>query len=73
MTLSAALDSGLAVGVVVIFFGIVDPGWMSGCKWWGTEVYKQVSHVCNAFLHAIGMLTPMIGLRLDSVLVQNCT
>ncbi|KAF2786563.1 OPT-domain-containing protein [Melanomma pulvis-pyrius CBS 109.77] len=41
MTLSAALDSGLAVGVVVIFFGIVYPGWMSGFKWWGTEVYKQ--------------------------------
>ncbi|KAF2007132.1 OPT-domain-containing protein [Amniculicola lignicola CBS 123094] len=41
MTLSAALDSGLAVGVVVIFFGIVFPGWMSGFKWWGTEVYKQ--------------------------------
>jgi hypothetical protein len=41
--LSAALDSGLAFGVVVIFFGIVYPGWMSGFKWWGTEVYKQVS------------------------------
>ena len=43
MTLSAALDSGLAVGVVVIFFGIVYPGWMGGFKWWGTEVYKQVT------------------------------
>ncbi|KAF2107917.1 OPT oligopeptide transporter protein-domain-containing protein [Lophiotrema nucula] len=41
MTLSAALDSGLAVGVVIIFFGIVFPGWMDGFKWWGTEVYKQ--------------------------------
>ncbi|KAE9980274.1 hypothetical protein EG327_006661 [Venturia inaequalis] len=41
MTLSAALDSGLAVGVVVVFFGIVWPGWMDGFKWWGTEVYKQ--------------------------------
>jgi len=41
MTLSAALDSGVAVGVVVIFFGIVWPGWMDGFKWWGTEVYKQ--------------------------------
>ncbi|KAF1947667.1 OPT-domain-containing protein [Clathrospora elynae] len=41
MMLSAALDSGLAFGVVVIFFGIVYPGWMSGFKWWGTEVYKQ--------------------------------
>jgi OPT family small oligopeptide transporter len=42
MTLSAALDSGLAVGVVVVFFGIVWPGWMDGFSWWGTEVYKQV-------------------------------
>jgi OPT family small oligopeptide transporter len=43
MPLSAALDSGVAVGVVIIFFGIIYPGWMSGFKWWGTEVYKQVS------------------------------
>ncbi|KAL8698606.1 MAG: hypothetical protein Q9201_006475 [Fulgogasparrea decipioides] len=41
MTLSAALDSGLAIGVVVIFFGAIFPGWMEGFKWWGTEVYKQ--------------------------------
>ncbi|KAF2398273.1 OPT-domain-containing protein [Trichodelitschia bisporula] len=41
MTLSAALDSGLAVGVVLVFFGVVFPGWMDGFKWWGTEVYKQ--------------------------------
>ncbi|KAI4255656.1 MAG: hypothetical protein LQ352_002470 [Teloschistes flavicans] len=43
MTLSAALDSGLAIGVVVIFFGIIFPGWAKGFSWWGTEVYKQVS------------------------------
>lgn len=43
MTLSAALDSGVAVGVVVIFFFIVYPGWMDGFKWWGTEIFKQVS------------------------------
>lgn len=43
MTLSAALDSGLAVGVVIIFFGFIYPGWMKGFSWWGTEVYKQVS------------------------------
>ena len=42
MTLSAALDSGLAVGVVIIFFAAVYPGWMDGFHWWGTEVYKQV-------------------------------
>lgn len=68
MTLSAALDSGLAIGVVVIFFGIVFPGWMSGFKWWGTEVYKQVSrsqypfysldacHTDNCFRAVIGEL-----------------
>lgn len=49
MTLSAALDSGLAVGVVVIFFAILLPGWMSGFKWWGTEVYKQVSPSVHIF------------------------
>lgn len=41
MTLSAALDSGLAIGLVVIFFGFVYPGLMRGFHWWGTEVYKQ--------------------------------
>ncbi|KAI9744755.1 MAG: hypothetical protein M1818_001680 [Claussenomyces sp. TS43310] len=41
MTLSAALDSGLAFGLVVIFFGFLYPGWMDGFKWWGTEIYKQ--------------------------------
>jgi OPT family oligopeptide transporter len=47
MTLSAALDSGVAVGLVVIFFGIVFPGWMKGFTWWGTEVFKQVSRVAG--------------------------
>jgi OPT family small oligopeptide transporter len=47
MTLSAALDSGLAVGVVVVFFGILWPGWMDGFKWWGTEVFKQVSSLAS--------------------------
>ncbi|KAI1258597.1 OPT-domain-containing protein [Xylariaceae sp. FL1019] len=41
MTLSAALDSGLAFGIVVVFFGLIYPGWMESFKWWGTEVYKQ--------------------------------
>ena len=41
MTLSAALDSGLAFGIVVVFFGFVYPGWMDGFRWWGTEVYQQ--------------------------------
>ncbi|PHH86335.1 hypothetical protein CDD83_10393 [Cordyceps sp. RAO-2017] len=41
MTLSAALDSGLAFGIVVVFFGFVYPDWMAGFRWWGTEVHKQ--------------------------------
>ncbi|QSZ32341.1 hypothetical protein DSL72_001915 [Monilinia vaccinii-corymbosi] len=41
MTLSAALDSGLAMGLVVVFFGFVYPGWMDNFKWWGTEIYKK--------------------------------
>ncbi|KAK3390246.1 OPT oligopeptide transporter protein-domain-containing protein [Podospora didyma] len=41
MTLSAALDSGLAFGIVVVFFGFLYPGWMNGFSWWGTEVYKR--------------------------------
>ncbi|PTB80527.1 hypothetical protein M440DRAFT_1388781 [Trichoderma longibrachiatum ATCC 18648] len=41
MTLSAALDSGLAFGIVVVFFGFIYPGWMRGFSWWGTEVYKR--------------------------------
>ncbi|KAJ2896660.1 hypothetical protein MKZ38_005312 [Zalerion maritima] len=32
MTLSAALDSGLAFGIVVVFFGFVYPGYMKGFK-----------------------------------------
>ncbi|KAK4226774.1 OPT oligopeptide transporter protein-domain-containing protein [Podospora fimiseda] len=41
MTLSAALDSGLAFGIVVCFFGFVYPGFTKGFSWWGTEVYKE--------------------------------
>jgi OPT family small oligopeptide transporter len=40
MTMSAALDSGLACSLVVVFFGFVYPGFMDGFRWWGTEVYK---------------------------------
>lgn len=43
MTLSAALDSGVALGVVIIFFGVYYPGWLDNFHWWGTEIYKQVS------------------------------
>lgn len=41
MILSAALDSGVAISVLAIFFGVVYPGWADEFKWWGTEVYKQ--------------------------------
>ena len=41
MTLSAALDSGLAFAVVVVFFAFIYPGSVTGFKWWGTEVYKK--------------------------------
>lgn len=41
MTLSAALDSGLAFGIVVVFFGFIYPGVTKNFSWWGTEVYKQ--------------------------------
>lgn len=41
MTLSAALDSGLAFGIVIVFFVFIYPGWMKDFSWWGTEVYKQ--------------------------------
>jgi hypothetical protein len=41
MILSAGLDAGTALGVLVIFFGVVYWGFTEGFSWWGTEVYKQ--------------------------------
>ncbi len=41
MTMSAALDSALAFALLMVFFGVVYPGWMEGFRWWGTEVYKM--------------------------------
>lgn len=41
MALSAALDSGLAFALVVVFFGFIYPGWTEGFRWWGTEIYKM--------------------------------
>ncbi|KAL8987331.1 MAG: hypothetical protein Q9177_003445 [Variospora cf. flavescens] len=58
MTLSAALDSGLAIGVVVVFFGFVFPGLMKGFSWWGTEVYKQVKRPNFPIWDATGMHAP---------------
>lgn len=67
MTLSAALDSGVAVGVVVVFFGVIYPGWIDGFSWWGTEVYKQV---CVSTLFARAMLMSL-GLRLGCLLIPK--
>ena len=68
MTLSAALDSGLAFALVVVFFGFIYPGWMKGFSWWGTEVYKQVSfHLSDQNVQANG--NP--GMRLASMSVQG--
>ncbi|OCT51760.1 Glutathione transporter [Cladophialophora carrionii] len=41
MTMSAALDSGLAFSLLIVFFGFVYPGWTDSFSWWGTEVYKR--------------------------------
>ncbi|RKF80967.1 Glutathione transporter 1 [Golovinomyces cichoracearum] len=41
MTLSAALDSGLAFGIVTVFFGFVLPGFVENWSWWGTEIFKK--------------------------------
>src|SRR5690606_36349725 len=35
MVLSAALDAGLAFGLLVVFFGVVYPGFSEGWDWWG--------------------------------------
>ncbi|MCJ1472535.1 hypothetical protein MMC13_001184 [Lambiella insularis] len=51
MTLSAALDSGLAFSLLVVFFGFIYPGWMADFKWWGTEVYKQYRVVTGKLAH----------------------
>ena len=55
MTLSAALDSGIAFGVLVVFFVFIYPGWMSGFKWWGTEIYKQASRNFHLFVDVLGV------------------
>lgn len=41
MILSAGLDSGMAIGLVVIFFGFVFPGISENLTWWGTTIYKK--------------------------------
>lgn len=41
MVMSAALDAGLAVGLVAIFFGVIFPGFSDGWDWWGMRVFKE--------------------------------
>ena len=75
--MSAALDSGLAIGVVIIFFGFLYPGVTKNFHWWGTEIYKQVSKVYNSthidydltlFRVATGQLVPTLKyLRVGSL------
>lgn len=42
-SLSAALDSGLACAVVVVFFAFNYLGWVDGFRLGGTEIFKLVS------------------------------
>ena len=60
MTMSAALDSGLAFSLVVIFFGFIYPGWMDGFRWWGTEVYKQV-FLATGLVNKVNILRDATG------------
>ncbi|EKV08503.1 hypothetical protein PDIG_58470 [Penicillium digitatum PHI26] len=53
MTLSAALDSGLAFAVVVVFFVFIYPGWVDGFK-----CHIASYHSCNSVLHVDNMSTP---------------
>ena len=74
MTLSAALDSGLAFGVVVVFFGILYPGWtwLGSLQWWGTRVYKEVrsQNIRHAAPSSKLMLWE-IGMRLEGLSLSN--
>lgn len=73
MTMSAALDSGLAFALVVVFFGFIYPGWMDGFRWWGTEVYKQVcliNHFSTAVCRGAVLIAWRVGLRLASLSLQ---
>ena len=71
MTMSAALDSGLAFAVVVVFFGFIYPGWTENFRWWGTEVYKQVRTKCIRSERCdVSFLTHHdIGMRLASLFI----
>ena len=68
MTMSAALDSGLAFALVVVFFGFIYPGWMDNFHWWGTEIYKRVRH---CLLLEMLLLLTVLGLRLASLLLSE--
>lgn len=63
MTLSAALDSGLAFAVIVVFFACIYPGWVDGFQWWGTEIYKQVSIRLCVYILKYLLLTSFFSYR----------
>ena len=50
MTMSAALDSGLAFSLIVVFFLFIFPSWrwVDDLHYWGTDIYKQVSFTLSA-------------------------
>lgn len=74
MILSAALDSGLAFGVVVVFFVFLYPGWrwLSKLEWWGTKVYKEVSSRGRRYVEDMSFnWVALLGLRLASLSLQD--
>lgn len=38
----------------MVFFVVIYPGWSSGFKWWGTEIFKQVSRSVYLIANLIG-------------------
>ena len=63
MTLSAALDSGLAFALVIVFFGFIYPGWVENFHWWGTEVYKQVRVGSLRLPHSVISIADSLAFR----------
>lgn len=68
MTMSAALDAGLAFSLVSIFFALIYPGWMDGFKWWGTEIYKQVSLLPQSQIMVVSVITNKNNAKLRGVI-----
>ena len=73
MTLSAALDSGLAFGLLAVFFVFVFPGITKGFHWWGTEVYKQVRRFSSCPFGGTYTSDNNAGLRLARLSAEDGT